>query len=378
MINMRNLILSVSLVLYSVASFSIRASAVSYILLFAFILSSYKVNRKIFEVNRKLLIFSLLLASYFLCSLFLSDSIRFVYYIKFLLLYPYFFIFSNLILLRKVKFYDLDTVVKYYVLIHSSIFLSQLVAYYAFGHYIDFNNMIREKFANTAYMSRDMNDMFISIRATGLFSEPSFYAMTIFPGLVYIFNRKVFKLSLLVGIATVILSFSAAAFIVLIMWMSVQMLFERGFKFRKFMMLFMIGIVVISMGTFFVKRTTDSNDYDALGARLRIVHELQQRHDINNLIGAGFFLEEFEGNGVTGITSAGIRDSGMLLSTLYSAGIIGLFVILATLALYLNNIKFFVIFMVLISFKYNIILSSFWVLVLLILVPTKLNEYFDD
>lgn len=369
MISLNNFILSLSLVFFSTASFSIKTSFISYLLLALYIVFFTGIKSSLSEFNNKFLIFSVVFLSLCGFTLFLGDEIRYLYFIKLVLLYPYFFIVSNLILLNRINAKELDSCVQVYVVVHAITFSIQLIGYSFFDYYVDFNNMIRDEVVNTAFMSRDMKDMFIAIRATGFFSEPSFYAMTIFPEILYLFYRRKRRLIFFVGLLTVILSFSAAAFVVLILWLSVQIIFEKGFNLTKVFIIFIMCCVVFTMGAFFIKRTTDSSDYDALSARLRIISEIEKRSTLSNIFGDGFFLNEFEGNGVTGITAAGIRDSGTLLSTFYSVGLLGLVSILYLIYLTIRSFKFFIIFMIVMLFKYNILLSSFWVFLILFIIP---------
>ncbi|MEY0429510.1 hypothetical protein AB7V88_06865 [Providencia rettgeri] len=362
---MNAFILSLSLFFFSFANFSIKASIISYLLL---ILFHFKYPFKENKIATTLLLTSLLLLAYLTIGLITSEKIQLIYFLKFLLLFPYFFIFSNYVMIGRITLSYLDSIVKIYILLHATIFSVQLILYLVFGYYLDLNDLIREKDSNTAYLSKDMADMLIPIRATGMYSEPSFYAMAIFPALVYLYNRNIYLKYFLFGLATYLLSFSAAAFVVLFLWLTVQLFFQKGYLKSKITISVLLISAILVMGQFFITRAFESSDYDSVNSRMRIVNELNERSNLRNIFGSGYFLNELEGNGKTNITAAGIRDSGMHLSIFYSGGLIGFFLFLSLLLIFTKNIKITILILISLLFKYGILLTSFWILLILLLV----------
>jgi hypothetical protein len=353
--------LTFSLFCFSFSTFSVKGGVVAYLALFVAILLSPKSLFQL-RISSILLAYCLLFQAYVCVSTMLADRVFLLYFIKFQLLFVYVFLVLNCFVAGFFNMERLDRVVKWFVGVHGASFLVQFIVYMTVGKYIDFNNFVREEYANTAYMSRDIIDLIVPIRCTGFFSEPSFYAMTVLPSCAFLIYRGYMKSWFVwLGLITTVLSLSVAAFAILIAWFGFLFITTKGTKFQKTVVFGFLVLVVVTVGSFSMKRAFDSADYDALGARLRVIKEVQERDWVKNLFGNGYFVDEHKGNGVTGISAAGIRDSGLFLGILYSGGIAGIILFFLVLFRIFQSLWLVCGISILLLFKFSILSSGFWV-----------------
>lgn len=352
-----NLLLGLSFFCFSLASFSYRAGILSYILLFIFMAINGVKLKSDLTFWICFFVFNIIV----LCSLLISKELYLLHYVKFQVLFNYAVILIFLIKSGSISKY-LNGGINYFIFIHTTLFFCQLLWYLIFGDFIDFNNMFREKFANTAYMSKDLIDDLVPIRATGAFSEPSFYALTLSPAIAYIYYMKAPRgLWVYLGLLSIFLTFSVAAELIMLTWLSYVSLFDKNVpKKIKTLIMAMVVIIGIVVSGFIYQRTFQSNDYNALATRVNILNEIYVRDWTSNMIGNGLFLDEFGVNGATEISSATIRDSGFLISTIYSCGFIGVLTLLFTILYVSKNAHITVGICILLLFKYSILSSAFW------------------
>ncbi len=353
--------LAISLFCFSFSTFSIKGGLVAYIALFLAILFSPKSLFQL-RISSRLLAFCLLFQGYVCITTMLGDRVFLLYFIKFQLLFVYVFLVLNCFVSGFYTLERLEKVVKWFIGMHGGSFMVQFVVYMLTGKYIDFNNFVREEYANTAYMSRDIIDLIVPIRCTGFFSEPSFYAMTVLPPCAFLVYRGYLKSwAVWLGMITTVLSLSVAAFAILVTWFGFLFITTKGSGFQKVLVFGFLALVIVSVGSFSMKRAFDSADYDALGARLRVINEVQERDWVKNLFGNGYFVDEHKGNGVTGISAAGIRDSGLFLGILYSGGIAGIILFFLVLFRIFQSLWLVCGISILLLFKFSILSSGFWV-----------------
>lgn len=359
-INIGALLVSLSVFAFSVSSYSVRAGIAAYSLLFC---STLFMHRSKIVMPVKFVVVFVVVAAYILTLMIVTGANYPHRFFITMAMISYPLILIILINSGRLTLRDLDFVAAVYVVIHSLIFFTQLSVFIGLDYYIDFNNFVREEFANTAYLSKDMGSSFMPIRPTGIFSEPSFYSMAVAPVAFYLVHRShQFKWYTLAGLASVTLSFSAAALIVLFLWLNYFITYSKamGKYSRIFLVLFLVVEVLLGTG-FVVARTFDSADYDALAFRLAVFGEITARDLAYNLFGSGFYYNEQGPNGVTGISAPAIRDSGMLVSTFYSGGVVALVFFLAFWWSLYKRVSMMLSVLIITLFKFSIVSSMFWV-----------------
>jgi hypothetical protein len=259
---------------------------------------------------------------------------------------------------------------KLVIIINASFFLIQFFTYELTGHLIDFNNYIREEYAHTIYGSRALDGFIIGIRATGLYSEPSFYAMSIFPCAIAIsvYERRI-GTTLVIALITCLLSLSIAA--IGIAFISLLVYYRDIWK-SKWIMMSLILILIIStpfLYHFIMIRLFENTDYDAIGSRMMIFNEFEVRGLIKNIFGSGFFWDQNRPIGQTGLGGAHIRDSSFYIYLFFSSGLFGICFLLWLILFVLPSdwkIKF--VFCTSLLFKFGVLTASFWCLISLLMV----------
>lgn len=265
---------------------------------------------------------------------------------------------------------DLVYCFKVVVLVNSACFLAQFSVYELTGYLIDFNAFIREKEAHTIYGSRSLEDFIIGIRATGLYSEPSFYAMSVFPTAITIslYEKRMGK-TLIVALITCLLSLSIAAIAIVLLSLLV---YYKVTKSNRFLMLIILTCLLITLPflyEFIISRLYDNADYDAIGLRLAILDEFDARTLANDIFGSGYFWDENKPIGNIGLTGARIRDSSFYVYTYFSGGVMGLLILLLSILFLLpKNWKIKYVFCTSLLFKLGVLVSAFWFFIGVILI----------
>lgn len=285
----------------------------------------------------------------------------------------YIFLVHIVMYSRVINYSDIIYACKFVVIINALFFIIQFVSYYSIGYFFDFNNYVREEYSNTMYTARGLANSIFVMRATGLYSEPSFYAMSIFPVslIVTILDKKIGKTFILSGV-TCLLSLSVASLIIVAL--SSLVLID---KLQKSKIAFLIAfaffcIFLPDIYDFAISRIINQEDYDAIGSRMLILDEFRFRSLAQDIFGSGFFWYEHQPIGRTGLSGANIRDSSFFIYTYFSAGIVGVVLLALFITFYLPaNLKIKYAVMISLLFKYGFLNSSLW----FILIPVLALKY---
>lgn len=372
----QGILLGFSFFTFSFSSFSMRGGIVAYFFLSLFVLINHKLIQKVKLSKYSSFLFFFVVA-YVTLSNFLSEDIYMIYYFKFVLLFVYFFVCSIFLSTSNgvAKGVFIIALIVYVVL-HSVSFYSQFFGYLLFDYYPDYNSFVREKDSNTAFMTRDLVGSIIPIRATGFFSEPSFYSLSIFPALTVLIHLGAkHRWVIFFGFLSVVLSLSVAAILVTFLWFTSYVVFNRTNTKLKLMVISGLVTVSILFGGFLIQRAFNSNDYDSASTRLNLVHEILERNLKATIIGAGYFINEHGMNGTTSISPATIRDSGFFMSTLYSGGILGVLFVYSIIVFYVRKFSYFVSIFTVLLFKYAILFSPLWLCFLFYLTLSSYKTY---
>ena len=359
-------LLGLSFVCSSVSFFSVKATLLSYGLFAFFIYLKRPLiscSRVFFLTFVFLLAFPLLFTS--------PNEIYFNYYLKYMLYVIYFSLLIFLFRGGKLKFI-LHGSLNLFLFIHLTAFYIQVLVYLSFGEYVDFNNLVRDVGSDSLYLTKALEGYTLNIRGTGLFSEPSFYSMSILP-IAYFMLYQEKSLLVILAFISAFLSLSIAAIIIAILLILIYLYKSKGGYLFK--MLTVISIIFSSgfLLDFFDARVSNSSDYDAVGSRVAIFDEFSVRGDYLNSFGAGFFEEETKPFGVTNLYGAQTRDSSFLIYLFYVSGWVGTlyFIIVLALITKLSNIM---IFAPLLLFKFHFVFGGFWLLLFLMVIYTEREQ----
>ena len=243
----------------------------------------------------------------------------------------------------------------------------QLAVFQALGHLLDFDSYIREGDSQVLAFSRALDDSFIHIRATGLFSEPSFYAMNVLPvSMLNVVLLKRLNLFSAIGIATSLLCLSVASIVILILLFPVILLVTTGlWKKVTIVLILLIAGILISphIISFIEQRLGAEADYDAIASRMIVFNEFRLRGLYYNLLGNGFLWDERVRLGVTKMVGANVRDSGFYVYTLYTSGVLGLSLLLLLMWCTLKkNLLLLYCIACILLFKLHVMTGTFWLL----------------
>lgn len=347
------IIISLSLVLYSLATFNPIMMPLA--LLMLGVCSISKLN-KISLV--RLLFFVVALAYPIIFNSFYSiENIYINSVAKYIMFLFYVFLF-----VQWAKSEDKDKIeiaFKHLLFIHLVFFYIQVVAYFATGEFIEFSKYVRAKDAVVLYESKALADSFISARFTGLFTEPSYYSMIVLPisSIFLILNKH--KLLSVFGIISVGLSLSIAAILIMALMIGIYIFLSKGNKILKVLCIVAAIFLTPIFYGFYDARINAEADYDAIASRSYVFTELQIRNTYLNMVGEGVFIDESQPLGIVGLTGAEIRDSSFYIYLLYSVGLFG-FLTFFALMFYLFGFKSMVYLMPLLLFKYHLLTTMFF------------------
>lgn len=367
-------IFSLSTLFFSLNAFSVRATAISYVLvcLLAF-LNSPTLSRRTESLVRIATYWWLTVFFAFVVSAFGDFYIN--SYIKFLLMQMYicliYWMFSSDVLNRV----SMEWACQFLIYTHAAFFLFQLAYYLTTGHFIDFDNYVRETDAEALYATKALNDSLISIRALGLYSEPSFYAMTVVPcGTLLLLLKRRVTIPSVVAFGTALLSFSVAAMIIVAMICALYVIFGQvPNKIR--LAAFVVALLSIPpLYHVYDLRVNQSVDYDAVASRTLVFNEIEKRDVLSNVFGNGLFWNEQNNVGKTHLRGFNVRDSSFYVYIVFAAGGFGALVFCGAL-LYMLWVKgrrqyIFYLFAILL-FKYHVLYGMFWLTVLMFLVLSR-------
>ncbi|KAB0643931.1 hypothetical protein [Burkholderia latens] len=368
---MSTLLFSASVLFFSLNAFSVRATFAAYFLLcaLAFLRAPTLMNRQrhLFPVCTYWVISTCLA---FILSAFGDFYVNF--FIKFVLIQTYialsYWMFAGGVLTRE----SLDTACKTLIYVHAAFFTFQLVYYLGTGTFIDFDSYVREADSEALYATKALTDSLISIRALGLYSEPSFYAMTVVPSsVILLLSQRRITLAPVIGFATALLSFSVASMAVCAVLGALHLLSAHG-RLRT-----RIAVVVVALAcapwlyTVYDQRVNQSVDYDALGSRTLVLTELTERDAVAGVFGGGLFWDERNNVGKTHLRGYQVRDSSFYIYLVFAAGAAGFVVFFGTLAMLFRRKgrrKYLLYLLPILLFKYHVLYGMLWLTILLFVV----------
>lgn len=369
-------LITISIASFILSTFSYRAAALAFILLvIVYFYEGFKCKFKLYLSRGAIVTVSILNALTLLLSL--NSEIYILYYIKMTAMMVYVVLLCSLVSSNIMTKEELIKCFKNVIWLNAFFFLLQFFTFEVTGYLIDFNEFVREGESHTIYNSRSLETFILNIRATGLYSEPSFYAMSVFPlALIISLHEKKFNYTLIVALLTCLLSLSIAAILIALVSLFV---FYKELKSSKLLMLFLASILVISIPylyDFIISRLYENADYDAVGDRMLILNEFIYRSITNDIFGSGYFWDEAKPIGVTGLNGAQIRDSSFYLYTYFSGGVVGVLALFFASILCLpKNWKIQYAFCCALLYKLGMFVAVFWVLVaLIVLLNTKSNN----
>lgn len=293
------------------------------------------------------------------------NEIYFNYYIKYVLFLIYFF-FLYCVFCKSKEGGELQKALNLYLALHVVIFFTQLLVYLSTGEYIEFNNYVREVPSETLYKTKALEGQLLNIRATGAFSEPSFYAMSVVPVIFYLFYKSR-GLLISLSIFSVFLSLSVAAILICLFLLLIYLFKAKG---RVLLKGVLVSSVVLSSGfllNFYEERVLNSSDYDAIESRSYIFEEFRVRGDYLNSFGAGFFEVETEPFGVTGMDGAHTRDSSFPIYLFYTLGFFGCLFFIISIWSFIRLDSLLLLFPIFL-FKFHFVSGAFWIALFIISV----------
>lgn len=359
---MTKYLLATSLFLFSLNQFSVRATALAYTIAFVIYLLNY---RKIISPFSYSHILFFLLANAFALGISIRHGVYLNYYWKFFAISLYILCLLHGYKAEIIDGGKLAFASRLVVVMHASFFLIQLTAYLYGGHFIDFNNYVREVDSETLFETKALADSFISIRATGLFSEPSFYALSILPFSIFLLvrNKRLTAVPAL-GLATSVLSFSVAAIAVVAGIILVYVMSSKGEWIKKSIVILLFSLASIGLSNFVKLRVVDGVDYDAIESRSHVFDELESRLALDNFVGGGLFWDEREPIGQKGLRGYHIRDSSFFVYLYYTTGIIGVLIFTAfLLRLFYRTPVLLFYMLIMLSMKFHVLYGTLWLLV---------------
>lgn len=312
----------------------------------------------------------LLVANILVLGFSVRHEVYFNFYIKFLFFTIYLLLFISAVRGKMITGEQVVFSCNIFISIHSACFLLQLAYYQAVGEYIDFDSYIRESASEALYKTKALEDLFISIRATGLFSEPSFYAMTVLPvTLLLTLHQKKLTLITLVGFLTVVASFSIAAIFISLLALTLVAVVIKSKKIYVLGVVAAIAIASPLLLTVYNKRVIESVDYDAIYSRQLIFNEFRVRDVADNIMGSGFFWDESSPVGKTMMQGYHTRDSSFYVYMFFTSGVFGLVFLCLVIALPLRgNMKYAAALALLFLFKFHVLSGALWLTVVLVVV----------
>ncbi|KGD35836.1 putative membrane protein [Burkholderia pseudomallei] len=317
------LLFAASACFFSLNAFSVRATFAAYALLALLaLLRAPTLFARQQRLPAIVAYWLLSVSSAFLVSAFGDFYANF--FVKFVLIQTYvalaFWLFASGVLAMR----SLERTCETLIYVHATFFIVQLGCYLAFGHFIDFDSYIRESDSEALYATKALSDSLISIRALGLYSEPSFYAMTVVPaGAILLLAKRRMTAATIVAFATALLSFSIAAILICALLGGVHFLAGRTSIRIKLVIAAVALAIAPAMYGVYDKRVNQSADYDALGSRTLVLRELRERDALADVFGSGLFWDERNNVGKTHLRGYQVRDSSFYVYLLFATGVAG-------------------------------------------------------
>ncbi|HEY0334205.1 MAG TPA: hypothetical protein VGC74_10905 [Stenotrophomonas sp.] len=367
-------LLALSFVAFSLSTFSYRAAAASYVLLFAYLFIAGILARPTFTAR---FILSFVAVNLLVILISVRHNVHPPYVIKYAGLSMFFW--ALLAYRKSIVQAGFLRACHYYVYFHAFFFLAQLIWFMATGKFIDFNNYIREEYANTIYSSRSLEGLFIPIRATGLFSEPSIYSMTVFPValLVTLWEKRISALTIL-GALTSFLALSIAGMAITLAGAGLFVLSTRGRRMLKVAMVAAIIVLLPLGGAIYQRRVVDAVDYDAIGSRMLVIDHLQKQSYPDALFGNGLLWDENKPIGRSGLWGRNVRDSSFYVYVYFTLGALGGVLVLGALAWVLRRSPYLLAALAISFFyKYGVLVGSLWLILAIAIVLAGMRFPFE-
>lgn len=357
----KNIVFSLSVFFFSLSFFSVRAMALSYILLGVLFVRSH-IDRLLLRMPRRVIL-SVLLVNFFVIFVSFRHGIYLNYLLKFIGMSIYVVAIS---MLTRRGVLDEDSYVfacKVFISIHSFFFLVQLLSYIFFGSYIDFDSYIREAGSISLHETKSLEGFYVKIRAGGLFSEPSFYSMTVLPmSMLLAIHLRSVPVVVVVGFLTSLLTFSIAA--MGIVSLAYVLVVYRADAKKYLVAAGVIAFVVAApmLLEIFRLRVIESIDYNAVDSRMAVFREFEVRGLLNNLFGSGFLWDERALIGRTWLEGYQVRDSSFFVYLFYTAGWVGVFLFFVSMiCIFRRNFIYFWAVCIVLLFKFHVMTGMLWV-----------------
>lgn len=357
--------LSLSLVCFTLITFSYRAAILSATFFAIHIITARPLPKP--HLNSQLVI-SYLVSNALVAAFSVRGDIHPPYLLKYLGISSMFWAF--LAYAPSIGTAQIARATRQFIFMHAAFFSAQLGYHAVTGELLDFNNFVREEYALTISTSRSLDGLGIGIRASGLFSEPSFYSMSVFPiTMLLCLHERRLSFAVAAGTLTSFLSLSVAGMAITAAGTLLFLIFCRGQHFIKLALIgIMIALLPLSM-TVYERRVVDSVDYDAVASRLLVIEHMKSQPLMNTLLGNGMLWNENEPIGWTGLSGYHVRDSSFYVYLLFTTGVAGLaFFILAMATVLRRHPRLLTATLVALLFKYGVLVSSLWMLLALTIV----------
>lgn len=310
-------------------------------------------------------------------SISILDDFYLNFFVKFLLIQIYvaaiYLSFSAGVVRRE----DLAFTCRFIIYLHAAFFLAQFLYFLATKQYLDFNNYVREVESESLYMTKALEGQSIGIRATGLFSEPSFYGMVVLcPATLLIAMDRRLSLAALLAFITAFLSLSVAVIIVGAMIIGVFLFFGRSPLWVRIVIIFAMLAIAPYLWDFYQVRVVDASDYDAVASRQLVFDVLARRGWGSKLFGTGFFWDESKQLLGTSLRGYHVRDSSFFVYLYFASGVVGcLLFSCAILYIFRRRWIELFLFLPLLLFKFHILFGMFWFLIIAFWAVCQWHRY---
>jgi len=363
-----------SIAFFSLSAFSVRAAACAYFLIgaLAFLKMPTLLARQI-GLAPVLAYWATILCLSFIQSAFGDFYPN--YFIKFIFIQTYIALMFWMFRSKILTLGSLTRACEILIYVHAAFFIFQLTYYLLTGHFIDFDSYVREGSAEALYETKTLSDSLIPIRALGLFSEPSFYAMTVVPaGIVLLLAKRQLTFATCLAFFTALLSFSVAAIIVCAMLCIVHLFLGRVSVRLKIATILVAVLCTPPLYTVYDRRVNQSEDYNAVASRTLVFNELAVRDSVSGMFGNGLFWDERNNVGKTHLRGYEVRDSSFYVYMIFSAGAVGATVFFGSLLALFNGHgrrRYLLYLLPILLFKYHFLHGMLWLTLLLFLVVSR-------
>ncbi|WP_272694972.1 hypothetical protein [Providencia sp. PROV144] len=294
-------------------------------------------------------------------------------FIKYLFLSIFIFTFSCYVRSASTK-----TLLKNFnalILVHVTLFFIQFIIVYSTGNYIDFIEPITQE--QSRYLFYGAITTINLYRCTGLFVEPSTYAVSIFALfciLSTIDKEKQYRKTCYLAISSIFLTLSSIAFILLAIYFFFKMMKNKKIIFT------IIPIIIISLFYFSDFIQTQINKIEnTSGIRVNLVSAILDRPTSLLLSGSGLYaVEEHIMQGSRGFcpdntdcstsinrSYASPTDSGLLFYLFIKFGVLTPFILLLICYPFINDREKIISFSCILLTKIQFAFPLLWLLIII-------------